>query len=40
MDIYKCPKMENGESNMENASFVTINENYDNLAKKIIIGLL
>jgi hypothetical protein len=27
MDIYKCPKMENRESNMEKPSFVTINEN-------------
>jgi len=27
MDIYKCPKMEKGKSNMEKASFVTIIEN-------------
>ena len=27
MDIYKCPKMENRESNMEKPLFVTIIEN-------------
>jgi hypothetical protein len=39
MDIYKCPKMEKGKSNMENSSFVTINENYGTVAKKIIIKM-
>jgi hypothetical protein len=40
MDIYKCPKMENGDSNMENATFVTIIEKYGKIAKKIIIKSL